>query len=113
MIRRYNYVLLLGGLLFMLVGGAFGTQTPHLSTRVVVDVTLVGVFGLGVWSLVESKIAFIAGWILAALTLALVLGAHATELVMLEILALVAVLVFLTLACIIAVVDVLFFGGPR
>jgi hypothetical protein len=110
MIRQYNYVLLLGGLLFMLVGGSFGTQNPHLSTRVVVDITLVGVFVLGVWSLVESKIAFIAGWVLAALTLALVLGAHATDLIILQYLALVAVLVFLFLTCVIAVHDVLFRG---
>ena len=36
MVRKYNYVYLLGGLLFMLVGGSLGTQNPHLSTRIVV-----------------------------------------------------------------------------
>lgn len=110
MVRQYNYLLLLAGLLFMLVGGSFGTQNPHLSTRVVLDVTLVGIFILGVWTLVNSRIAFIAGWVLAGLTLALVLSAHATNLVVLQYLALVAVLVFLFLTCIIAVYDVLFGG---
>lgn len=110
MIKQYNYVLLLGGLLFMLLGGSFGVENPHLSTRIVVDVTLVGVFVLGVWSLVHSRIAFVVGWVLAALTLTLLLAAHATELIMLQYLALLVVLIFLLLTCMIAVHDVLFGG---
>ena len=110
MVRQYNYVLLLGGLLIMLVGGSIGTENPHVSTRVVVDITLVGVFLLGVWSLLHSRIAFIAGWILAGLTLGLTLTAYSTDLLILQYLALLAVLVFFFLSCIIAVYDVLFGG---
>ena len=40
MLRKYNYVLLLGGLLFMLLGGSLGVESPYVSTRVVVDITL-------------------------------------------------------------------------
>jgi len=110
MVRQYNYVLLLGGLLIMLVGGSIGTENPHVSTRVVVDITLVGVFILGIWSLLRSRIAFIAGWILAGLTLSLTITAHTTDLLILQYLALLAVLVFFFLSCIIAVYDVLFGG---
>lgn len=111
MVRKYNYVLLLGGLLIMLVGGSFGTENPHMSTRVVVDVTLVSVFILGVWSLVDSRVAFIVGWVLAGLTAALTISAYATDLLILQYFALVTVLIFLFLTCIIAVYDVLFGGS--
>ena len=110
MVKRYNYVLLLGGLLFMLLGGSFGTENPHVSTRVAVDITLFGVFILGVWSLVHSKAAFITGWVLAGLTFSLTISAYLTETLLLQYLALTAVLVFFFLSCIIAVYDVLFGG---
>jgi hypothetical protein len=110
MLRRYNYVLLLAGLLFMLLGGSVGTQNPHVSTRVAVEITLFGVFILGVWSLVRSKAAFIAGWVLAGLTLLLTISAYLTETLLLQYLALTAVLVFFFLSCVIAVYDVLFGG---
>ncbi len=110
MIRRYNYVLLLGGLLFMLLGGSIGTESPHMSTRVVMHVTLFGVFILGVWSLVRSRAAFIAGWVLAGLTFSLTLSAQVTDILLLQYLALTAVLVFFLLSCSIAVYDVLFGG---
>ena len=110
MVKRYNYVFLLGGLLFMLLGGSVGTENPHMSTRVVVDITLFGVFIFGVWSLVSSKAAFIAGWVLAGLTFSLTISAYLTETLLLQYLALTAVLVFFFLSCIIAVYDVLFGG---
>jgi voltage-gated potassium channel len=110
MVKQYNYVLLLGGLLFMLVGGSFGTENPHVSTRVVVDVTLFGVFIFGVWSLLRSRAAFVTGLILGGLTFALMIAAYATDLLILQYLALVAVLVFFFLTCLIAVYDVLFGG---
>jgi hypothetical protein len=110
MLRQYNYVLLLGGLLFMLLGGSVGTENPHVSTRVAVDITLFGVFILGVWSLVRSRAAFIAGWVLAGLTFSLTISAYFTETLLLQYLALTAVLVFFFLSCIIAVYDVLFGG---
>jgi voltage-gated potassium channel len=110
MIKQYNYVLLLVGLLFMLVGGSVGTENPHVSTRIVVDVTLLAVFLFGVWSLVESKIAFTVGWCLGGLAAVLIIGAYATDRVMLQYLALVAVLAFLLITCLIAVYDVLFGG---
>ncbi len=110
MVKRYNYVLLLGGLLFMMLGGSFGTENPHVSTRVAVDITLFGVFILGVWSLVRSKAAFVSGWVLAGLTFSLTISAYFTETLLLQYLALTAVLVFFFLSCIIAVYDVLFGG---
>jgi voltage-gated potassium channel len=110
MLRQYNYVFLLGGLLFMLLGGSLGVESPHLSTRVVMDVTLFAVFILGVWSLVRSKAAFIAGWILAGLTFTLTIAAYHTEILLLQYLALTAVLIFFFLSCSIAVYDVLFGG---
>jgi len=110
MVKRYNYVFLLGGLLFMLLGGSVGTENPHMSTRVVVDITLFSVFIFGVWSLVSSKAAFIAGWVLAGLTFSLTISAYLTEILLLQYLALTAVLVFFFLSCIIAVYDVLFGG---
>ena len=110
MVKRYNYVFLLGGLLFMLLGGSVGTENPHMSTRVVVDITLFSVFIFGVWSLVSSKAAFIAGWVLAGLTFSLTISAYLTETLLLQYLALTAVLVFFSLSCIIAVYDVLFGG---
>jgi voltage-gated potassium channel len=110
MIKQYNYVLLLAGLLFMLIGGSVGTENPHVSTRIVVDVTLLGVFLFGVWSLVESRIAFMVGWCLGGLAAVLIIGAYATDRVMLQYLALVAVLMFLFITCLIAVYDVLFGG---
>ena len=110
MLRRYNYVLLLAGLLFMLLGGSVGTENPHVSTRVAVDITLFGVFILGVWSLVRSKAAFVSGWVLAGLTFSLTISAYVTETLLLQYLALTAVLVFFFLSCIIAVYDVLFGG---
>ena len=110
MIRRYNYVLLLGGLLFMLLGGSIGNEISHVSARVVLDVTLFGVFILGVWSLVRSKKAFIVGWILAGLTFILTLAAQTTDILLLQHLALTAVLIFFLLSSAIAVHDVLFGG---
>ena len=111
MLRQYNYVFLLGGLLFMLLGGSLGVESPHVSTRLVMDITLFGVFFLGVWSLVCSKAAFIAGWVLAGLTFALTITAHLTDILLLQYLALTAVLIFFSLSCIIAVYDVLFGGA--
>ena len=110
MVKRYNYVFLLGGLLFMLLGGSLGTENPHLSTRVVVDITLFSVFIFGVWSLVQSKAAFIAGWVLAGLTVSLTISAQITDVLLLQYLALTAVLIFFLLTCLIAVYDVLFGG---
>jgi len=110
MVKRYNYLLLLGGLLFMLLGGSVGSENPQVSTRVAVDITLFGVFILGVWSLVRSKAAFITGWVLAGLTFSLTISAYVTETLLLQYLALTAVLVFFFLSCIIAVYDVLFGG---
>lgn len=111
MFRRYNYVLLLGGLLFMLLGGSIGTELPHVSTRIVMDITIFGVFILGIWSLVRSKMAFITGWILGGLTFALTVMAHATDILLLQYLALAAVLIFFLLSCGLAVYDVLFGGA--
>lgn len=110
MIRRYNYVLLFCGLLFMLLGQAIGTEIPHVRTKIVMDITLFGVFILGIWSLVRSKIAFIAGWVLAGITFSLTIAAQVTDVLMLQYLALTAVLVFFFLSCSIAVYDVLFGG---
>jgi voltage-gated potassium channel len=110
MLRQYNYVFLLGGLLFMLLGGSLGVESPYVSTRVVMDITLFSVFILGVWSLVNSKIAFVTGWVLAGLTFTLTITAQLTEILLLQYLALAAVLVFFFLSCIIAVYDVLFGG---
>lgn len=110
MLRKYNYFFLLAGLLFMLLGGSFGTENPHLSTRVVVDVTLLTVFILGVWALVESRAAFVTGWVLAGITFVLTLSAQATDVLLLQYLALTAVLIFFLLTCSITVYDVLFGG---
>jgi hypothetical protein len=111
MLRRYNYFLLLGGLLFMLLGGSFGAENPEMSTRVVMDITLFTVFILGVWSLVRSKIAFVAGWVLAGLTLSLMLIAQVTDSLLVQYLALTSVLVFFLLSWSITVYDVLFGGA--
>ena len=110
MLRRYNYVLLLAGLLFMLLGRSIGTENPHVSTKFVMDVTLFGVFILGVWSLVRSRVAFITGWVLAGITFSLTIIAQGTDILLLQYLALTAVLIFFLLTCIIAVYDVLFGG---
>lgn len=111
MLRRYNYMFLLGGLLFMLLGGSLGVESRHLSTRVVMDITLFSVFIFGVWSLLRSRAAFIAGWVLAGLTFTLTIAAQFTDILLLRYLALMAVLIFFFLSCSIAVYDVLF-GGP-
>jgi len=110
MIRRYNYILLLGGLLIMLVGGSIGTEHPHVSTRIVLDVTLLAAVILGVWSLVQSRVAFISGWVLAGLTLVLMIVAYSTDQLFVQYLALTAVLLFFFLTSLIAVHDVLFGG---
>lgn len=111
MLRKYNYFLLLGGLLIMLLGGSIGTEYPHVSTRLVLDITLFAVFILGVWSLVESRAAFVAGWVLAGITFVLTLAAQVTGTLLLQYLALTAVLVFFLLTCSITVYDVLFGGA--
>lgn len=110
MVRQYNYVLLLGGLLFMLIGGSIGVENSRVSTGIVLDVTLLAVFILGVWSLLRSKAAFIAGWVLAGLTFSLIILAKMTDVLLLQYLALTAVLIFFLLTCSIAVYDVLFGG---
>ena len=110
MLRKYNYVLLLCGLLFMLLGGSIGTQYPRLGTGVVFNITVFIVFILGVWALLRSKIAFIAGWVLAGLTFLLIVSAQVTDHFLLQYLALLAILIFLFLSCCIAVYDVLFGG---
>jgi len=68
------------------------------------------VFILGVWSLVRSKTAFITGWVLAGVTFSLTIIAQGTEILLLQYLALTAVLVFFFLSCSLAVYDVLFGG---
>ena len=110
MIRQYNYVLLLGGLLLMLLGGSVGAESSALSTGVVFDFTLLSVFIFGVWTLVRSRVAFITGWVLGGLTFTLTLSAQLTGHLPLQYLALTAVLIFLFLSCSIAVYDVLFGG---
>ena len=110
MLRQYNYVFLLGGLLFMLLGGSLGVESPYVSTRVVMDITLFSVFILGIWSLVHSRAAFIAGWVLAGLTFILTIAAQFTDILLLQYLALTAVLIFFTISCLISVYDVLFGG---
>lgn len=111
MLRKYNYFFLLAGLLLMLLGGSLGTELPHTSTRVVVDITLVTVFVFGVWSLVDSRIAFVVGWALGASMLVLTIIAQATDDLLWQYLALSAVLVFFLLSCTITVYDVLFGGA--
>jgi voltage-gated potassium channel len=111
MLRTYNYVLLLGGLLILLLGGSLGVESPYVSTRVVVDITLFTAVILGVWSLVHSKPAFVAGWVLAGLTFTLTVAAQFTEHPLLHYLALGAVLIFFFLSCCISVYDVLFGGS--
>jgi hypothetical protein len=71
---------------------------------------LFGVFILGIWSLVRSRAAFIAGWVLAGVTFSLTIIAQSTEVLLLQYLALTAVLVFFFLSCSLAVYDVLFGG---
>lgn len=110
MIIRYNYVFLFGALLFMLLGGSIGREVARLSAPVLVDVSLAGVFVLGVWSLVRSKKAFVAGWLLAGFTFFLALAAQTTDIQQLQYLALTAVLIFFLLTCSVAVYDVLFGG---
>jgi len=110
MLRKYNYVLLLCGLLFMLLGGSIGTQYPRLGTGVVFNITVFSVFIFGVWALLRSKIAFIAGWVLAGLTFLLTVSAQVTDHILLQYLALLAILIFLFLSCSIAAYDVLFGG---
>lgn len=110
MLRKYNYVLLFCGLLFMLLGGSIGTQYPRLGTGVVFNITVFSVFIFGVWALLRSKIAFIAGWVLAGLTFLLTVSAQVTDHILLQYLALLAILIFLFLSCSIAVYDVLFGG---
>jgi voltage-gated potassium channel len=110
MIRQYNYVLLLGGLLLMLLGGSIDAESPNLSTGVGFDITILSVFVFGIWSLLRSRIAFISGWVLAGLTFALAVGAQFTDLLILQYLALTTLLIFLFISCSIAVYDVLFGG---
>lgn len=110
MLRKYNYFLLFAGLLLMLLGGSVATQYPQLSARIVFDVTLFAVFILGVWSLVRSRAAFIAGWILGAITFVLIAGAQINDAPALQHLALGAVLIFFFLTCSIAAHDVLLGG---
>jgi len=110
MLRKYNYVLLFCGLLFMLLGGSIGTQYPRFGTGVVFNITVFSVFIFGVWALLRSKIAFIAGWVLAGLTFLLTVSAQVTDHILLQYLALLAILIFLFLSCSIAVYDVLFGG---
>jgi len=110
MIHKYNYVLLLGGLLVMLLGGSLATEHPQASTRLIVDGTLVSVVVLGVWSLVSSRVAFIAGLVLAIAAVVLTVSAYATDNALLQLLALFVVLVFFFLTCLIVVYDVLLGG---
>lgn len=111
MIRRYNYVLLLCGLLVLLLGGSISAENPQISARLVLNVTLLSVIIFGVWSLLSSRIAFITGWVLAGLTFSLTVSAQITNLPLLQYLALTAVLIFFFLSCSIAVYDVLLGGA--
>ena len=110
MIRKYNYLFLLCGLLFMLLGGSVGTENPQLGTGVVFNITVFSVFIFGVWALLRSRIAFITGWALGGLTFLLIVGAQITDNILLQYLALLAILMFFFLSCCIAVYDVLFGG---
>lgn len=110
MIRKYNYVLLLGGLLVMLLGGSLGTEHPQASTRLVVDLSIAVVLILGVWSLVNSRAAFVTGMALAAVAAILTIATYATHLDWLHYIALFTVLIFFFLTCLIAVYDVLLGG---
>ena len=110
MIRKYNYLFLLCGLLFMLLGGSVGTENPQLGTGVVFNITVFSVFIFGVWALLRSRIAFITGWALGGLTFLLTVGAQVTDNILLQYLALLAILMFFFLSCCIAVYDVLFGG---
>ena len=110
MIRKYNYVLLLGGLLVMLIGGSLGTEHPRASTRLVVDLSVAAVLFLGVWSLVNSRAAFIAGLALTAVAVILTIATYATHLEVLHYLALFTVLIFFFLTCLVAAYDVLLGG---
>ena len=110
MVIRYNYAFLLGGLLFLLIGSAADAEFPQITADFFMDFAFIALFIVGVWSLVRSRTAFIAGWILAGLTLALSIAVHLTDVMMLRYLAWFAALVFLSLSCTIAVSDVLFGG---
>lgn len=110
MIRKYNYVLLLVGILVMLIGGSLATEHARLGTQIIVDASLAGMLVLGVWSLLNSKATFVAGLILAGVAVLLTIGAYATSIQALQNLSLLVVLVFFLLTCIVAVHDVLLGG---
>jgi hypothetical protein len=111
MLRKYNYGFLLCGLLLMLLGSSIGAENPRLPTIVVFDVTVISVFVFGIWVLLRSKIAFIAGLVLAGITFSLIISAQYSDSIVLQYLALTALLMFLFLSCCIAVYDVLLGGA--
>lgn len=110
MVIRYNYFLLLLGLLMMMLGGALSVEHPSHATRLLMDITLVTVLILGVWTLVRSRAAFLVGWGLAGVTLLLSIANKVFDAPALVYLALMVVLVFFLMSCLVAVMDVLFGG---
>jgi hypothetical protein len=110
MVIRYNYLLLLIGLLMMLLGGAVAAEYRNFATRLVMDITLVTVLILGVWTLTRSRAAFMVGWALAGITLLLGIATLLSDAAILRYVSLLALLIFFFMSCVIAVLDVLFGG---
>ena len=110
MVIRHNYFFLLAGMLLFLLGSAVDIQFQAHHRALLLDAALASAFVLGVWTLVHSRKAFIAGCVLGAAFVALDVAALTRPSIILSQLTLVCVLLFFFLTSFIAIYDVLFGG---
>ena len=110
MVIRHNYFFLLIGLLLFLLGSTIDIQFAAHHRVLLLDAALASAFVLGVWSLVHSRKAFIAGCALGVAFVALDVVAVVYDNELLSQLTLINVLLFFFLTSFIAIYDVLFGG---
>ena len=109
--RRHNYFFLLFGLLVVLVGAPASDEfTDNVHRMLVLDGTLACAFIFGIWTLVRSRKAFIAGCAIAVAFIGLDVAARIYDSTMLSHLTLLCLLLFFLLSGYIAMRDVLFGG---
>jgi len=107
LITQYNYVFLLAALLAVLIGGPLSKEVYHESLPPIIEVLVVLVFLIGVWSLAGRRNLFWVGGILVVLAFLLNLAGVLLDLIVLRYAMLIVLSVFLGLTIAIATRDIL------
>ena len=108
MVIRYNYVMLLIGLLCLIIADPLTETIPKLGGGPVLEIAALVTMVFGVWSLVRSRTYFFAGWAMGVLVFALNGAQYFLDIEYARLAMWAVIAVFLTLIAGIVLRDILF-----